>query len=216
MLGGLAVEIVGAATGYKSTSGGVMPVRITTAELVGLWVGLVAVVIYASRSRGTGSLGRDFGWGPGRWWDLPLGAAIGVACQYGLIPLVYLPFQHVDHNLAHQLSQPVHQDTGAVHGAGPSLLILLLLALGAPLVEELFFRGLVLRSLLGWTSAPVAVVVSGLLFGLAHWEGVQFPGLALFGMILAVLAYRTGRLTPGIGAHAAFNAIAVLSAVSLR
>jgi membrane protease YdiL (CAAX protease family) len=45
---------------------------------------------------------------------------------------------------------------------------------------------------------------------------VQFPGLALFGIILAVLAYRTGRLTPSIGAHAAFNAVAVLSAVSLR
>jgi membrane protease YdiL (CAAX protease family) len=87
---------------------------------------------------------------------------------------------------------------------------------GAPVVEELFFRGLVLRSLLPLAPAPVAVVASGVLFGLAHWQGVQFPGLAVFGVVLGVLAYRTGRLTPGIGAHAAFNAVAVLSVISLR
>jgi hypothetical protein len=83
-----------------------MPVRITAAELVGLWIGLVAVVAYSSRTRGTGSLGRDFGWGRGRWWDVPLGAAIGLACQYALIPLIYLPFEHVNHHLSHELSRP--------------------------------------------------------------------------------------------------------------
>ena len=60
-------------------------------------------------SRGQGDLGRDYGWGLGRWWDLPVGAAIGVACQYVLIPLLYLPFEHIDRHLSHQLSQPAPQ-----------------------------------------------------------------------------------------------------------
>lgn len=88
--------------------------------------------------------------------------------------------------------------------------------MGAPLVEELFFRGLLLRALLGRTPVPVAVVISALLFGLAHFEAVQFAGLAAFGVILALLAWRTGRLMPGIGAHAAFNMAAVFSVVHIR
>jgi membrane protease YdiL (CAAX protease family) len=89
---------------------------------------------------------------------------------------------------------------------------------GAPLVEELFFRGLLFRALLGRAPVPVpvAVVVSALLFALAHFEAVQFAGLAVFGVVLALLAWRTGRLMPGIGAHAAFNLAAVVSVVHLR
>ena len=37
-------------------------------------------------------------------------------------------------------------------------------------------------------------VADGLLFGLAHFEPLQFAGLAAFGVVLAVLAWRTGRL----------------------
>jgi membrane protease YdiL (CAAX protease family) len=139
-----------------------------------------------------------------------------VACQYGLIPLLYLPFEHFDRHLSRQLSQPAQQDTAAAHNVGTAAVLVLLLAVGAPLVEELFFRGLLLRALLGRTPPSVAVVASALLFALAHFEAAQFAGLAAFGVVLAVLAWRTGRLTLGIGAHAAFNTVAVLSVVHLR
>jgi membrane protease YdiL (CAAX protease family) len=59
-------------------------------------------------------------------------------------------------------------------------------------------------------------VANGLLFGLAHFEVAQFAGLAVFGVVLGVLAWRTSRLMPGIGAHAAFNLVAVLSVIHLR
>ena len=54
------------------------------------------------------------------------------------------------------------------------------------------------------------------MFALAHFEAVQFAGLAVFGVVLGVLAWRTGRLAPGIGAHAAFNAAAVIAVVHLK
>ncbi|MGH9056575.1 MAG: lysostaphin resistance A-like protein [Acidimicrobiales bacterium] len=182
----------------------------------GLWIGLAGAVIWASRRSGTGDLGRDFGLRLGRWWDLPLGAAIGLACQYLLVPLLYLPFEQVDRSLAHQLSQPARTDTAAAHGVGMVVVLLLILAVGAPIVEELFFRGLLLRSLLGRTPVPVAIVGSAVLFALAHFELVQFAGLAVFGIVLALLAWRTRRLGPGMAAHAAFNAVAVLSVVHLH
>jgi membrane protease YdiL (CAAX protease family) len=63
---------------------------------------------------------------------------------------------------------------------------------------------------------PVAVVATGLLFALAHFEAVQFAGLAVFGVVLGVLAWRFGRLGPSVAAHAAFNAAAVVSIVHLH
>jgi membrane protease YdiL (CAAX protease family) len=95
----------------------------------------------------------------------------------------------------------------------------------APLVEELFFRGLLLRSLLGICAAdlglgraavPVAVVVDGLVFGLAHFEGLQFTALAGFGVLVGAIVTRTGRLGTGICAHAAFNAAAFVSIAALH
>jgi uncharacterized protein len=171
---------------------------------------------FASRVRGQGNLGLDYGWGLGRWWDLPAGAAIGLACQYLLIPLLYLPFEHIDRNLSHELSQPARNDSGAAHSVGSVAVLVLFLVVFAPMVEELFFRGLFLRALLGRTPPAVAIVVSGLVFALAHFEAVQFAGLAVFGVVLGVLAWRTGRLAPGIGAHAAFNAAAVIAVVHLK
>jgi membrane protease YdiL (CAAX protease family) len=212
----LAAAAAESATGYHSGSTAAIPVAVTAADVLGLWVGLVGASLAASRLRGRNDLGQDYGWGLGRWWDLPVGAAIGLACQYLLIPLLYLPFEQFDRHLSHQLSQPAHRDTAAAHTIGSVVVLVLFLAVGAPLVEELFFRGLLLRALLGRTPVPVAIVVSALLFGLAHFEAVQFAGLAAFGVILALLAWRTGRLTPGIGAHAAFNMAAVLSVVHLR
>ena len=101
------------------------------------------------------------------------------------------------------------------------MLIALLTIFGAPFVEEVFFRGLLLRGLTGFASSSDgrrrrwalagAVVVDGLLFGLAHGEWVQLPGLAAFGIVLAVLTLRTGRLGMSIVAHCTFNGLAIAS-----
>jgi uncharacterized protein len=211
LLSALAVAIADAVTGYNPSSHAPTPVAVTAAGVGGLWVGLVAAVEFASRTRGTSNLAADFGWRIGAWWDIPLGAAVGVFSQYVLVPLVYLPFETVDRSIPHQLSQPARQQTAAAHGSVAVVVVFVFLAVGAPLVEELFFRGLLLRSLLATTRAPIAIVVSALAFALAHFEALQFAGLAVFGLVLALLAWRTRRLAPSIAAHMAFNAVAVVT-----
>jgi membrane protease YdiL (CAAX protease family) len=57
----------------------------------------------------------------------------------------------------------------------------------------------------------VATIGSAVAFGLAHFELLQLAALILFGLVLALLAERTGRLGPGIVAHATFNAATVLT-----
>jgi uncharacterized protein len=205
----IAATIAEDAVGYKS--GQALPVVVTIVDVAALWVGLIGAAVWATRRFGHSSLVTDLGLRIGSVWDIVVGAVIGVATQYVIIPAIYWPFEQIDHGLAHSLSQPAHQDVAAAHGDLQVAVLMLFLAVGAPLVEETFFRGLVLRGLLYRLPVPAAIVVSALAFGLAHFEPVQFAGLAAFGVILGVLAWRTGRLAPGIAAHASFNAVAVLS-----
>jgi uncharacterized protein len=210
-----------AATGHLSDYGtlaglSVPPAWVVVSELVGLWIGFLSAVVAASRLRGTGSLVRDMGL-RFRPVDVVIGPLVGLAGQFVLVPLLYLPIEHADPSVQHDLSKPAERLTGGFHG-GNLVIIGVLTVLVVPVIEELLFRGLVLRSLLrvarplGRVLGPaVAIVVTGVLFGLAHFEPLQLLGLAAFGAVLAFMAYRLGRLGAGIFAHATFNLVAILT-----
>ncbi|MBA2438666.1 MAG: CPBP family intramembrane metalloprotease [Acidimicrobiia bacterium] len=85
------------------------------------------------------------------------------------------------------------------------------MAVAAPLFEELFYRGLWLRAVERRWGTGWAVVTSSLVFGLIHFQVYDLPALIGFGLVVAVLAVRTGRLGPAIWAHVAFNLTAVIS-----
>lgn len=197
-----------AATAWTMASGAKdVSLGATAAGLIGLWVGLAGAPLWASRVKGSRRLGPDFGLRI-RAVDAPVGIAIGLGCQLIMVPVLYLPFRLFNHHLEEQLGRPAQHLTGLAHGPGIAVLGVLVVV-GAPVVEELFFRGLLLRSLARRFGTGWAVPGSALLFGLAHYEPLQLLALLAFGVVLAVLAVRTGRLGPGIFAHAAFNAITV-------
>jgi membrane protease YdiL (CAAX protease family) len=130
-----------------------------------------------------------------------------------------LPFVH---NLYSRLGHPAQSLTS--HAFGPGLVVLaVLVCVGSPVVEELFFRGLLLRALagrlkdLGPRLGPAtSIVVTALVFALVHFEALQFLGLAGFGVVLGYLAWRTGRLGPSIVAHMAFNTVTIVAIVAAR
>ena len=183
------------------------------AGTVGLWVGLAGAPLWVSRMTGSGSLVGDFGLRFGVP-DPVIGAVAGVGSQHVLDYVVYLPVQS-NRRLIHEVGQPAQHITGLAHGAGVAVLVAVVVV-GAPVAEELFFRGLLLRALAGRIGSPAAVAISAVAFGLVHYEPLQLPVLVLFGVILGVLAVRTRRLGPSICAHAAFNAVAVYSILSQR
>ncbi len=82
----------------------------------------------------------------------------------------------------------------------------------APLLEEMFFRGLLLPALVKWFgSAKWAVVVSAVLFGVIHLSvPATVAPLTLFGMILGAVYLRTGTLMAPLVIHALFNARTVI------
>jgi len=91
---------------------------------------------------------------------------------------------------------------------------------GAPLVEELFFRGLLLRALEKRAGSVVAVVGSTVVFTLVHWTGaslapmlVLFSSIGVVGLVLAMVTISVGRLWPAIFAHMAFNAVGAAAAL---
>ncbi len=183
---------------------------VTIASLLGLWAGLLVAVMHERDSRGTGSLVRDFGF-KFRWkTDLPLGVAVGLGSQIVLLPLIYLPFQLNDPHFDTKLSKPARELVGSAQGFN-LLLIGIFVAIGAPLVEELFFRGLMLRSLDAYIGPIGGIAISAVVFGLLHAETIQLLGLVIFGAIQAFMALKLNRLGAGIISHATFNGIAVIS-----
>jgi len=78
-------------------------------------------------------------------------------------------------------------------------------------VEEIFFRGLLYRSLRNRLPTYQAALIAGALFGLVHITGyplITLPVKALFGVLACLLYERTGSLLPGIALHAFVDASA--------
>ncbi len=145
-----------------------------------------------------------------------------MASQYLLVPVVEAPLLPFVHHLYTRLGHPAQSLTGDAFGTG-LVVLAVLVCVGSPVVEELFFRGLLLRSLLGTfeqigprLGPALSIVVTALVFALVHFEALQFLGLAGFGVVLGVLAWRTGRLGPSIVAHMTFNTVTIIAIVVAR
>jgi hypothetical protein len=82
----------------------------------------------------------------------------------------------------------------------------------APMAEEVVFRGAILRTLLQkWEDKRWwAIVISALLFALAHLNPAQMPHAFLMGLLLGWLYERSRSLIPSVVLHCANNTIAYL------
>jgi membrane protease YdiL (CAAX protease family) len=86
---------------------------------------------------------------------------------------------------------------------------------GAPVGEELFFRGLLFRSLRRRFRFSVSAAVSATVFGLVHLPATVIPLMFVVGWALAYVVEKRGSLLPSIAAHAAFNVIGITSILLL-
>jgi membrane protease YdiL (CAAX protease family) len=82
----------------------------------------------------------------------------------------------------------------------------------APFLEEMLFRGIILRSFLQQYSRIQAILWSAVIFALAHLNPYQFFTALILGLALGWLYERTRSLWPSICLHGAFNALVTFSA----
>lgn len=170
---------------------------------------------YASRRWGTGAVRADigfsarrvdFGWGPVTWLS-----CVAAQVVVGVIVLA--------------TKIPIQNNTDSIRAArdntGYIVPILIVAVIAAPLVEEIVFRGLVMRGFLSVMPAWLAVGTQAVLFGMAHFDperGVRNIGLILVlsavGAVLGGAAYLFRRLAPSMIAHAIINGIAMAVVLS--
>lgn len=148
----------------------------------------------------------DLGWGPLTW----LGTLMFEIAVVLVIVALDIPFtSNID------LDEPGTTDRTYV------VALLVAAVLAAPVVEELIFRGIVLRGFLSRMHPVMAVLAQGLLFGVAHVDPVRGVGnvglaaaLSATGVALGAAAYWFRRIGAVVIAHAILNAVALALALS--
>lgn len=88
---------------------------------------------------------------------------------------------------------------------GTGLSSLIIVCIVAPFVEEILFRGLILRGFLNNYSVIKSIVLSAFLFALFHMNIYQFVSAFIGGCLLGWLYVKTHSLWPCVVYHAMFN-----------
>ena len=208
------------------------------AELVGFvgsvvaYASLLAVIVVASRRAGLGSLAADFGL-LFRPVDIAIGLCVGIAGRIFTVLLTGITIG---------ITGYTPEQGNFVLPAEPLWIVLngvLIAVVVAPFVEELFFRGLLMRSVrhrvLRWKgrvqpadatiqrrAVALSILVSAVTFMLMHLyqaDNLTFAivlggSTLVVGLANAAVATRTGRLGGAILAHVVFNGSAVLLAIA--
>lgn len=84
------------------------------------------------------------------------------------------------------------------------------IAIVAPIVEEILFRGILLKGFLKHYSVRKSIVVSALLFGIIHMNPWQFSGAFIHGIFYGWWFYKTRSLIPCILGHALNNSLSFI------
>jgi hypothetical protein len=83
----------------------------------------------------------------------------------------------------------------------------------APIVEEVIFRGILWWPIERLLSSNIALVVTSILFALAHVDLFHIVAVFPLGLLFGFLRKRTNSIWPAIIAHAANNTMASLSLI---
>jgi membrane protease YdiL (CAAX protease family) len=82
------------------------------------------------------------------------------------------------------------------------------IVIAAPLIEELIFRGIILNGLLQRYSPVKSIILSSILFGIAHLNPWQFFTAFIIGVFSGWVYYRTKKLSLSILIHTVNNLVA--------
>lgn len=132
---------------------------------------------------------------------LVLGMAI---FGYGVTVIINLVWFWV----ASHWGTPVGQELPAIENGTQFLAAVLAIGIVPAVVEEFLFRGLVLRGYERFGS-KVAIIMTGILFGMLHLQLMSIPSIILLGIIISYVVYRTNSIFAGMIYHFVHNTTTV-------
>jgi hypothetical protein len=171
---------------------------------------VLALVTLARRRGGSASLG--FSVFPTDVWYVGLGLILQAT-----LPILFLPLASLAGEA--EAGQIVSDQIQQLGGIGTRITMTVVVAVLAPITEEVMFRGVLLKALGGF-GRRAAIVVSALVFAGFHLFGLSgdllrgalmvVPTFLLMGVIMAWVTVRKDRLGPAIFIHSGFNLLAIL------
>lgn len=209
----LAASLVVAPSLSNALDGLPLAVALTIA-VVAAYLPSVVWLVFASRRWGSGNLVADYGirwrwsdigWGPLAW----LGTLLAMGITLNLLEAADVPYRG---NL---------DVTGVELTTATKVMLVITSVVVAPVVEEILFRGAVLRGLRSRVPVAIALVVQAAFFGFAHFQpefGRDNLGLNLVlgvaGLSFGLITVWARRVGTAIVAHAVLNGVAITIALS--
>jgi membrane protease YdiL (CAAX protease family) len=130
-----------------------------------------------------------------------------IAICAGLVWRLFYYFSELSGQLLPEDIQPLVDKIANYDWSGPISPIILLgisCVIGAPIIEELVFRGMIYPSLKRWLPRGYAIIITGVFFGVVHANLAAVFPLMAFGSVLCIIRDRFGLFTC-IALHALFN-----------
>lgn len=147
------------------------------------------------------------------WWGLAaFVGAYAASVAWGLFVQV---FETLQQSCDDQVPMYIRDDPVVLAALAVSAIVF------APVAEEAFFRGFLFPGIARFAGVAAGVVLSGVLFGLAHLVGnptlwksaAQF---SLIGIVFALAYWKSGNLLSTVLAHTLFNTIGVIAIVAVE
>jgi membrane protease YdiL (CAAX protease family) len=204
-----------ASTSGDTSGDATLPISTLAPAVVATWFAHLAGLWYASERVGSQNFVADYGL---RFELIDIvGIPIGLLSQLVLVPLVYVPLRAwwPDTFSDDRLEETARDLVDRADGAAVVLLVFVVVV-GAPIVEELVYRGLLQGSFVTRISELPALLAAASWFAIIHLRPVEYPGLFVAGLVFGMCAITTGRLGMSIVTHAAFNATGLLTVMSSR
>ena len=175
---------------------------------LGLWLPFVFMLRWVARRAGT-DFRTYFGlrFAKTDWLGIPL----GVFCQVILMNVVNWPLNKLfpDTFNPQRVETRARDMVDAADGAW-FIVLFVVVVVGAPLVEELVYRGFIQGGLQARIGSTWALIITAAWFTVVHLEPIEFPGLFAFALVLGFCYRRTQRVGLSMVTHLAFNATGLL------
>lgn len=206
----LVVAVVLGIGGYSGVDE--TPIWILFVAQLFAWSAYGVALVVASEKGGSGHFVEDY-----RVRFKPvdvLGIPAGVLTQLVVLPLIYLPLERIwertfnDDKLSENARDLVDRAAG-----GSMVLLVIMVCVGAPIVEELVYRGLLQGSFAARFNQVPAWLVASAIFAVIHFRPVEYPGLLAIGLVCGFCAMSTGRLGMAMACHVGFNVTGLLLAL---